>query len=362
MKVSDRILVRRSTIPVRCGSVVIGGNSPISIQTMTKTDTRDVEATLHEIDLLMAAGAEIIRLAIPDETAAEAFGVIRKNTTCPLVADIHFDYKLAVECLRLGADKVRINPGNIGGYNKVLEVAREAKKHGASIRVGINGGSLEKDILTKYQGPIPEALVESAYRCIQFLHDSDFSDIVISLKSSNVPDTIRSYILMAEKTDLPFHIGITEAGPGQQAIIKSSSGIASLICLGLGDTLRVSLTGPSSDEVVVARQILQSLELRSFGPNVISCPTCGRTQVNIVPIAQEVSRRLKDIKAPCTVAVMGCPVNGPGEAKEADYGVACGREGGILFAHGKVIGRVTPEEMVDALLNLIKSENDSRRE
>lgn len=352
MTTADGLFERRETTSVRCGNVIIGGTSPISVQTMTKTDTRDAKATLDQVNRCAEAGADIVRVAVPDKEAAEAIKTIKAGAKCPIVADIHFDFNLAILALEMGADKVRVNPGNLGGPERLLAVARKAEERGASVRIGINGGSLEKDILAKHGSPTPEALVESAARSVRFLEDRRVSGIVVSLKSSSVKDTVRSYALMARETRWPFHIGITEAGPGVNGIIKSAAGISSLLTLGLGDTIRVSLTGSPLDEVEAARSILRSMGCRRLGPEIISCPTCGRTQVNLIPVAEAVTKRLKHMRVPLKVAIMGCPVNGPGEAREADVGVACGRDGGILFAHGKVLGRVPEGEMVEALVRL----------
>lgn len=348
----ERVFKRRETHQVRCGNVVIGGDSPVSVQTMTKTDTRDVGATLAQVNECAAAGADIVRVAVPDMEAAEALRKIKAGAKCPIVADIHFDHNLAIAAILAGADKIRVNPGNIGGPQKLLAVAERARERGTAIRIGINGGSVERDILEKHGGPVPEALVESAERALGYLEDSGTGNLVISLKSSGVRATVKAYTLMAEKTRWPFHIGITEAGPGVRGVVKSAVGISSLLTLGLGDTLRVSLTGSPLDEVKAGRDILQAAEVAFFGPEIISCPTCGRTQVNLIPVAEGVAARLRDIRAPLKVAIMGCPVNGPGEAKEADVGVACGRDGGILFMRGKVLGRVPEEEMIDALVRL----------
>ncbi len=345
---------RRETAPVKCGDITIGGNGPISVQTMTKCDTRDVDTTVAQIRKAVACGAEIVRVAVVDDDAAKAIAEITKRVSCPIVADIHFDYKLALASLEAGAHKVRVNPGNIGGREPLLAVARKARSLGASIRLGVNSGSLEKDILARYGAPSPEAMVESARRHLAYLEDSGIQGIVLSLKSSRVKDTVRAYKLMAEYTRWPFHIGITEAGPGASGIARSAAGIGTLIALGIGDTVRVSLTGDPCLEVSAAKDILQSMEARTFGPEIISCPTCGRTQVDLIPIAEQVSKSLRGLDAPIKVAVMGCPVNGPGEAREADIGVACGRGGGILFSRGKVIRRVATDEIVDALLELAK--------
>lgn len=347
-----RLFNRRQTTPVRCGSVTIGGNAPISIQTMTKCDTREVGTTVAQIQKAVSCGADMVRVAVVNNQDAKAIAEIKESVPCPIVADIHFDYKLALASMEAGADKVRVNPGNIGGRDSLLKVARKAKSLGAAIRIGINAGSLEKDILARYGSPGPEAMVESARKHLAYLEDYGIDGIVLSLKSSRVRDTVEAYRLMAEYTQWPFHIGITEAGPGAAGIAKSAAGIGTLIALGIGDTVRVSLTGPSFLEVETAKDILQSMEARLFGPDIISCPTCGRTQVDLIPIAEQVARGLRGLRVPVKVAVMGCPVNGPGEAREADIGVACGREGGILFSQGKVLGRVRSDEIVDALLEL----------
>lgn len=343
---------RRKSKPVRCGDLTIGGGADVSIQTMAKTDTRDVKATVNEIQEATSQGADIVRVAVVDEQAAQAIKAIKRQVSCPIVADIHFDYRLAISALESGADKVRINPGNIGGKDKLLEVAKRAQSVGAAIRLGVNSGSLERDILEAYGSSCAEAMVESARRHVSFLEENNIEAAVISLKSSSVKETIRAYSMMASHTDWPFHIGVTETGPGYLGVAKSAAGIGTLLSLGLGDTVRVSLTGPASQEVVIAKTILQSLDLGSFGPDIISCPTCGRTEVDIIHIAEAVAEGLKDIKTPIKVAIMGCPVNGPGEAREADIGVACAREGGILFSYGKPIGRVSTNEIVDTLLKL----------
>lgn len=360
MRESDKLFSRRETVPVRCGDVVIGGQAPVSVQTMTKTDTRDVEATVRQISEAVHEGADIVRVAVLDAEAASAVKEIVRQSACPIVADIHFDYNLAIQCIENGASKVRVNPGNIGGAEKLLLVARKASERGACLRVGINGGSLEKDILASHGGPTPEALVESAKRAVSCLEDGGFEGIVLSLKSSSVRDTIRAYTLMATETRWPFHVGVTEAGPGMPAVVKSTAGIASLLTLGIGDTIRVSLTGSPVEEVRVGKEILQAMG-SAYGPELISCPTCGRTQVDLIPIAQEVAERLKGVRAPVKVAIMGCPVNGPGEAREADAGVACGRDGGFLFSHGRVLGHVTQDQIVEALMDLVREEAEKPR-
>lgn len=358
---SDCLFRRRKTTPVRCGNVVIGGDAPISIQTMTKCDTKDVPAVVREIREAVSLGAEIVRVSVSDVEAARAIKSIKQEVSCPVVADIHFDYRLALAAIENGADKIRVNPGNIGGKDRLLQVAEAARARGVAIRIGVNSGSLEKDILEKFGAPTPEAMVESAKRHLEYLESHGVDGIVLSLKSSSVKDTIRSYVLMARETLWPFHIGVTEAGPGLKGTVKSTAGIGALLAMGIGDTIRVSLTGPSRDEVVVGKEILQALEIRRFGPDIISCPTCGRTQVDLIPIAKKVAEEVKDLEVPLKIAVMGCPVNGPGEAREADVGVACGREGGVLFSHGKVIGRVSSENMVNALLDLVREEAEKFR-
>ena len=356
----NSIYTRRKTTPVKCGEVTIGGVYPISIQTMTRSDTRDIQSTVAEIRAATDAGADIVRVAVLDKEAAEAISSISKQVVCPIVADIHFDYRLAISALKNGAHKVRVNPGNIGGPDKLLAVALKAKETGAAIRVGVNSGSVPKDILARYGSPTPEAIVETAKRSLVFLEDNGATGIVISLKSSRVPDTVQSYALMAPQTEWPFHVGITEAGPGTTGVIKSTAGIASLLTIGLGDTVRASLTGPLLDEVRTAQDILQAIGVASFGPDVISCPTCGRTQVDLVPVAREISEKVRGLKIPMKIAVMGCPVNGPGEAKEADVGLACGRDGGVLFSRGKVVGSVRSEDMVSGLMSLILAEAKKR--
>jgi (E)-4-hydroxy-3-methylbut-2-enyl-diphosphate synthase len=351
---AERLFRRRETHPVRCGDVIIGGDGPVSVQTMTKTDTRDAGATLAQVNECARAGADVVRVAVPDAEAAEALRKIKSGAECPIVADIHFDYGLAIAAIEAGADKIRMNPGNIGGPQKLLAVAERARERGTAIRIGINGGSVERDILEKHGGPVPEALVESAERALHLLEDNGHENLVVSLKSSSVRATVKAYVLMAARTRWPFHIGITEAGPGTDGLVKSAVGISSLLTLGLGDTLRVSLTGSPLLEVKAGRDILQAAEVSFFGPQIISCPTCGRTQVNLIPLAEGVAARLRDIRAPLKVAIMGCPVNGPGEAKEADVGIACGRDGGILFKQGKVLGRVPEAEIVDALVRLAR--------
>jgi (E)-4-hydroxy-3-methylbut-2-enyl-diphosphate synthase len=307
---------------------------------MTNTDTRDVQASMGQIISLARAGCEIVRLAVPDEKAALALSEIKKNSPLPLVADIHFDYRLALASLNSGVDGLRINPGNIGGSHAVDQVVDAAQDRGVPIRIGVNSGSVEKSLLERFKGPTPEAMVESALGHVQLLEKRNFQDIKISLKSSSVLDTIAAYRLLAKRCDYPLHIGITEAGTPFRGAIKSGVGLGILLWEGIGDTLRVSLTGDPVQEIQVAWEILRSLGLRQRGPEIISCPTCGRTEINLVQLAEEVEKRLKTVSEVFTVAVMGCVVNGPGEAKEADIGIAGGRDCGIIFRKGQIIRKV----------------------
>ena len=343
------------TKQIMVGKVPVGGGAPVAIQSMCSTHTDDVEATVQQILRLEAAGCEIIRVAVPNMAAAHAVGKIKERIHIPLVVDIHFDYRLALEAIAAGADKVRINPGNIGGEDRVKAVADACRAKNIPIRIGVNGGSLEKELLAKYGKVCPEALVESAFGHIKLLNKFDFDDICVSLKSSSVPLTMAAYQLMHEKSDYPLHLGVTEAGTPTMGVIKSAIGIGGLLALGIGDTLRVTLTADPAEEVVAAKQILQAAGLRQDGPNLISCPTCGRTNIDLIPLANEVERRLKDVTKPITVAVMGCVVNGPGEASAADVGIAGGQGNGILFAHGQVIKTGVPEaQLVEELFREIE--------
>lgn len=332
--------VRRLTRTVRIGPIGVGGDNPVRVQSMTNTDTRDVDATLAQIQALAGAGCEIVRLAILDETAASALRAIRAGTDVPLVADIHFDHRLAVAALEAGIDALRINPGNIGSEAAVDTVVAAAKAHGAPIRIGVNSGSVQKDLLRKHGGPTPEAMVESALEHIGYLEKRGFHDIKVSLKSSSVPRTVAAYRLLASKVDYPLHIGVTEAGTPMRGAVKSAVGLGILLAEGIGDTLRVSLTGDPVTEIGVAYEILRSLDLRARGPEIISCPTCGRTEIDLVGLAEAVEARLRGVTDVFTVAVMGCVVNGPGEAREADIGIAGGRDCGIIFRKGEVVGKV----------------------
>ena len=345
---------RRKTKQIRIGQVAIGGNAPVVVQSMTKTDTRDIKATLSQIKRLERAGCEVVRIAVPDRESVEALGEIRKNTSIPLVADIHFDYRLAIVSLEKGVDALRINPGNIGSKEKVREVVRAAKEYSVPIRIGVNSGSLEKDLFRKHGGATPKAMVESALRNIKVLEGLDFSLIKVSLKASDVARTVESYELLAKRVDYPFHAGITEAGNLLRGSVKSSVGLALLLNHGLADTIRVSLTAPPEQEVRVAFLILSSLGLRSREPNIISCPVCGRCEVDLFNIVDEVENRLSSIKSKMDVAVMGCMVNGPGEAKEADIGLACGRGAGAVFKKGKIYRRLKEEEIISEFVREVK--------
>lgn len=338
---------------IMVGKLPVGGGAPVSIQSMCNTRTDDVAATVAQIHRLEEAGCEIIRVAVPDMAAACAVGEIRRQIHIPLVADIHFDYKLALQCVESGIDKIRINPGNIGGHEKVRAVADACAEHGIPIRVGVNGGSLEKELLQKYGGVTAEALVESAMGHVHLLNDCGFDDICISVKCSRVPVNMEAYRLLHERTDYPLHLGVTEAGTPRLGVLKSAIGIGGLLCQGIGDTLRVSLTADPAEEIRAAKDILSAAGLRQTGPNLIACPTCGRTAYDMIPIAREVERRLAGCTKPITVAVMGCVVNGPGEAAAADVGIAGGRGEGLLFRKGEILYKVPQERLVDALMEEI---------
>lgn len=350
------MIEKRKTRIIKVGNMAIGGNMPVSVQTMTKTDTRDVDATVSQILSLEAIGCEAVRIAVPDMDAASSLGSIKESANIPVIADIHFNWKLAIEALKQGVDEIRINPGNIGARWKVKEVITLAKQQGVPIRIGVNAGSLEKNLLEKYGHPTPEAIVESAERHLEILQDMNFNDIEVSLKASNVMLTVEAYRLFSGKYDYPLHIGISEAGPPSSGIVKSSVGIGILLSEGIGDTVRISLTAPPHEEIRVAYEILKSLGIRKRGPEIISCPTCGRCRINLQSLTEKVEQSLKDIKDPITVAVMGCIVNGPGEAREADFGIAGGKKVGLVFKKGKVIKKVKEEGLLEALLEII-SEN-----
>ena len=341
------------TKQIMVGGVSIGGGAPVTIQSMTNTRTDDVEATLHQIRTLAAAGCEIIRVAVPDMAAAKAVGKIKEGSPIPVVVDIHFDYKLALEAIAAGADKVRINPGNIGGADHVKAVAQACARRGVPIRIGVNGGSLEKPLLAKYGGVCPEAMVESAFGHIRLLNQFDFDDICVSLKSSSVPMTMKAYQLMSQASNYPLHIGVTEAGTVRMGTLKSAVGIGGLLALGIGDTMRVSLSADPVEEVYAAKEILKAAGVRKEGAELVSCPTCGRTRIDLIALANEVEERLKTVDKPITVAVMGCVVNGPGEASAADCGIAGGVGEGLLFKKGQIVKKVPQEQLVDELFALI---------
>ncbi len=338
---------------ITVGGVKIGGGAPVTIQSMTNTPTHDVEKTLSQIRALAAAGCDIVRAAVPDMAAAEAIGALKAGSPVPLVADIHFDYRLALKAVEQGIDKIRINPGNIGSPERVRAVADACRERGVPIRIGVNGGSLERPLLEKYGGPTPEALVESALGHARLLEQFDFHDICISLKASSVPVTMRAYRLMAERYDYPLHLGVTEAGTPGLGTIKSAAGIGGLLALGIGDTFRVTLTADPVEEITVAKQILKAVGLRKDGPELIACPTCGRTNIDLIPMAREVEALLERVDKPITVAVMGCIVNGPGEARHADVGIAGGRGEGVLFKKGQIVAKVPEDQLVPELMKLI---------
>lgn len=335
------------------GGVPVGGGAPVTIQSMCNTRTDDVDATVAQILRLEEAGCEIIRVAVPDMAAAKAVGAIKSRIHIPLVVDIHFDYKLALESVAAGADAVRINPGNIGDADRVKAVAQACAGKNIPIRIGVNGGSLEKELLAKYGGPTPEALVESAFGHIKLLNRWDFDDICVSLKTSSVPGTIAAYRKMAAESDYPLHVGLTEAGTPRMGVLKSAVGIGGLLALGIGDTIRVSLSADPVEEVYAAQDILRVVGLRKDAPELISCPTCGRTRIDLIGLAHEVEERLRAVRKPITVAVMGCVVNGPGEAREADVGIAGGDGVGLLFRKGEIVKKVPQAELVDELFRLI---------
>ncbi len=340
---------KKLTRQIMVGSVPIGGGAPIAVQSMNNTDSRDVAASLKQIEQLAQAGCEITRLAIPDQEAARALALIRPRSPLPIVADIHFDYRLALAAIQAGADKIRINPGNIGGQDKLAQVARAAKEHKIPIRVGVNSGSLSRQLVDKHGGVNAAALVESALEAIAMLEACDFYDIVVSIKAARPLLNLEACRLLSQKTDYPLHIGVTEAGTLREGIVRSATGIGALLAEGIGDTLRVSLTADPVEEVRTAWQILAALELRQRGPVLISCPTCGRTEVDLSQVALEVEEKLAAYQEPLTVAVMGCVVNGPGEAAQADIGLAGCRDYFIIFAAGKLVKRVSQAEAVPEL-------------
>ena len=342
------------TRKVNIGGVIIGGGRPVAIQSMTNTDTADVEASVAQIAALQEAGCEIVRLSAYDIKSARAFRAIKDQTSIPLVADVHFDYKIAIAAMEAGADKVRINPGNIGDEDRVRQVVQSCKQHNVPIRVGVNSGSLEKHILAKYGHPTAQAMVDSALYHTSLIEKFDYDQIAISIKSSNVQTMIEAYRLAAQQCDYPLHLGVTEAGTARMGLIKSAVGIGSLLCDGIGDTIRVSLTDDPVNEVYAARDILKSIGLRKEGITFVSCPTCGRTKIDLIGLAQQVEERLKDCKANLTVAVMGCAVNGPGEAREADIGIAGGDGCAILFQKGEIIRKIPEDQVVEELVREVE--------
>ena len=351
--------IRRSTKAVKVGNVYIGGNAPIAIQSMTNTDTHDKEATLRQILALEAAGCDIVRITVPDIEAADTITYLKENDVkIPLVADIHFNYKIALRCAELGIDKIRINPGNIGSDDKVKAVSDACRARNIPIRIGINSGSLQKDILEKYGAPTPEALCESAFRHIRLLERYDFDNVVVSIKASNVPSMIKTNRLLAERCSYPIHLGVTEAGSESIGTLKSAVGIGSLLCDGIGDTIRVSLTADPVLEVGAARKILKSVEIDGqSGLKIVSCPTCGRTKIDLISLIgrfEEAVKRENLEDLPIKVAIMGCVVNGPGEAREADIGIAGGIGEGLLFSRGKIIEKISEDKIIDVLIQKIK--------
>lgn len=349
---------------VRCGRVLIGGNAPISIQSMTNVDSRDENLLINQINELEEAGCDIVRIAIPDEESAKTLGKIRKMTDMPLVADIHFDYRLAILAMENGADKIRINPGNIGGRDRLKKVVDFAKKKNIPIRVGVNSGSLSRDIISKHGGVTPEGLVESAINTLKVIEDMGYDNLVLSIKSSNVTMNYKAHLLVKDKTNHPLHIGITESGSSNNGKIKSAIGIGGLLLAGIGDTIRVSLTDNPIEEIKFAKKILETLDIRKKQIEIVSCPTCGRTKIDLISLVDKVEKVLEQVEKerkllnlkPIKVAVMGCVVNGPGESREADYGIAGGRGEGIIFAKGVIIKKVPEEDLVEELIRIIKSD------
>lgn len=349
------MIKRRLTREVTVGNIKIGGNNPIAVQSMTNTDTRDVDKTVKQIKSLEEMKCDIIRCAVPDMEAAESIKYIVKDVNIPVVADIHFDYKLALKCIENNIAAVRINPGNIGSEDRIRSVLEAAKDKNIPIRIGVNSGSLEKDILSKYGSPCSEALVESALRNIEILEKYNFYNSVISIKSSDVYKTIKAYRLLSEKVDYPLHLGVTEAGTTFSGTIKSSIGIGTLIAEGIGDTIRVSLTGDVRDEIRVGREILKSLGYINEGVKFISCPTCGRTQIDLINLAKQAEEKLQHIDKNIKVAIMGCAVNGPGEAKDADIGIAGGKGEGLIFKKGLIVRKVREDKLLEELIKEIEN-------
>lgn len=344
---------RMKTLSVDVGGVLIGGEAPITVQSMTSTRTEDIEATIAQIHQLEKAGCEIVRIAVPTLQAARAIKQIKKEISIPLVADIHFDFKLALEAMKYGVDKIRINPGNIGSQERIKKILGIAREREIPIRIGVNGGSLEKELIIKYKGINAKALVESAMKHVTICENFGFEKLIVSIKTSDIPLMIEANRLLSRKIRYPLHLGVTEAGIPRRGVLRSAVGIGTLLAEGIGDTIRVSLTGDPVHEVTTGFEILKSLQLRTKGLTIISCPTCGRTQTNIVELVEKIEKELQDIDKPITLAVMGCAVNGPGEAKEADIGVACGKHSALLFKKGKVIQKIPESEIVRILVDEI---------
>lgn len=355
MEKEETKIPRRRTRQVAVGGVKIGGDAAISVQSMLSTKTEDVKSSVAQIKRLKDAGCEIIRIAVPNEKGIKAFQEIKRQVTIPIIADIHFDYRLAIASIKAGADKIRINPGNIGSSDRVQKIVRTAKEYQVPIRIGVNSGSVEKDLLDKYGFPCEEAMVESAIRHIEFCQDFGFDDLVISIKSSDVPTMIRSYQMLSEKVDFPLHLGVTEAGLKEKGSVKSAVGIGVLLWQGIGDTIRVSLTEYPVEEVKVGFEILKSLGLRKHGITIVSCPTCGRIEVDLISVVKKIEKELDGIDKDLTISILGCAVNGPGEAREADIGVACGKHSALIYKDGKTVGKIKEEEIVNYLLKEVKN-------
>jgi (E)-4-hydroxy-3-methylbut-2-enyl-diphosphate synthase len=356
------MIKRLRTREIKIGDRIIGGGNPILVQSMTNTDTKDIQKTLRQIRDLIDEDCEIVRIAVPDEASCKNIGVLKENVEIPIVADIHFDYTLALCAIKQGADKIRINPGNIGKKEYVRKICDRAKERGIPIRIGINSGSLEKDLLEKHGGPYPEALVESALRNVEMFESFGFHEIVLSIKSASVLDTIEANRTLSQEIDYPIHLGITEAGIGLRGAIKSAVGLAPLLHMGIGDTVRVSLTGDPVEEVKIGYQILRSLNLREQGVVIISCPTCGRMEIDLVPIVKVVEERVSKVKQNIKIAIMGCSVNGPGEAKMADIGIAGGKGSGVIFQKGVIIDNVPESKLIDSFLSHLDKFLKKKRE
>lgn len=342
------------TKQVRIGDITIGGGAPVVIQSMLSVPANDIEGNLHQAAALEAAGCRIIRAAVPNLEAVRLIAALKEHTSMPVVADIHFDYRLALEAVAAGVDKIRINPGNIGGADRVKAVAKACNQKNIPIRVGVNSGSVEKELLAKFGGPTAEAMVESAARHFEMLEAADFTNTVLSLKSSELKTMVQAYRLAAERFSCPLHLGVTEAGTERQGLVKSSIGIGSLLLDGIGDTIRVSLTADPVQEIKAAKDILKALGVRGCGPQLVSCPTCGRTRIDLIGLAHQVEKALEDVTCDCKVAVMGCAVNGPGEAREADVGIAGGDGCGVVFVRGEVVEKVSEEELLPTLMRYIR--------